>query len=106
MRATGRSPLLPARTCDRAIEAHMTDTFDANLARLGAEVPGLGTPGGNYVPWVVSGSHVFLAGQVPRRGDRFECLGKLGAGMPVDEAYRGARLCGLNLIVALRAACE
>jgi len=83
----------------------MSRNFEANLAKLGTEVPEASVPGANYVPYVISGNQVHLTGQIPKRGTRVEFVGKVGAGMSPEEAYKAARLCGLNLIVHLRAAC-
>ena len=83
----------------------MSPSFDANLARLGAEVPGPSVPGANYVPYVISGNQVHLTGQIPKRGSEVEFVGKVGSTLKPEEAYKAARLCGLNLIVHLRDAC-
>ena len=43
----------------------MTGKIEARLAELGIEIPDAPAPAANYVPFVVSGSLVFVAGQVP-----------------------------------------
>ena len=83
----------------------MSVTFDEKLASLGAEVPNATVPGANYVPAIVVGNIVFLAGQVPRRDDQLMCVGRLGENLTVEEGYAAARLCALNLVVQLQAAC-
>jgi enamine deaminase RidA (YjgF/YER057c/UK114 family) len=83
----------------------MTPSFDENLAKLGAEVPETSTPGANYVPYVLMGNQLYLAGQIPRNGGRIDHVGKLGAAISVEEGYRAARSCALNLVVQIRAAC-
>jgi enamine deaminase RidA (YjgF/YER057c/UK114 family) len=83
----------------------MTPSFDENLAKLGAEVPETSTPGANYVPYVLMGNQLYLAGQIPRNGERIDHVGKLGAAISVEEGYRAARSCALNLVVQIRAAC-
>jgi enamine deaminase RidA (YjgF/YER057c/UK114 family) len=83
----------------------MTPSFDANLAKLGAEVPEASTPGANYVPYTMTGNLLHLAGQVPRHGGRIDHVGKLGAAISIEEGYRAARSCALNLVVQIRAAC-
>jgi enamine deaminase RidA (YjgF/YER057c/UK114 family) len=83
----------------------MTSPFDANLARLGAEVPTTSTPGANYIPFIRTGNLLYLAGQIPRHGDRIDHVGKLGAAISIEEGYRAARSCALNLVVQVRAAC-
>jgi enamine deaminase RidA (YjgF/YER057c/UK114 family) len=83
----------------------MTPSFDENLAKLGAEVPETSTPGANYGPYVLMGNQLYLAGQIPRNGGRIDHVGKLGAAISVEEGYRAARSCALNLVVQIRAAC-
>ena len=47
----------------------MTGAIDARLAELGIEIPEAPLPAANYVPWVVTGNLVFIAGQVPFQED-------------------------------------
>ncbi|MFK8251161.1 RidA family protein [Ancylobacter terrae] len=83
----------------------MSHDFDQRLAALGAEVPNPTVPGANYVPAVIVGNIVFLAGQVPRRDNDWICLGRHGENLTIEQGVAGARLCALNLIVQLREAC-
>ena len=82
----------------------MTGKIDARLAELGIEIPDAPAPAADYVPFVVSGSLVFVAGQVPVADGKIKFTGRLGEDMDVDEGYRAARLCGLNLIAQAKAA--
>ena len=61
-------------------------------------------PAANYVPWVKSGTHVFVSGQITMRDGKLEYLGKLGADFSVEEGQAAARLCGLNILAQVRAA--
>lgn len=83
----------------------MPGKIDAKLAELGLTLPAPRPPGGNYVPFVVSGKLVFLAGQVSALADGTKVVGKLGAGVTIEQGQQGARLCALNLFTALRNAC-
>ena len=82
----------------------MTGKIEARLAELGIVIPDAPAPAANYVPFVVSGSLVFVAGQVPIEDGEIKYTGRLGDGMDVDEGYQAARLCGLNLIAQAKAA--
>ncbi len=82
----------------------MTGTIDARLSELGIELPDAPAPAANYVPFVVSGTLVFIAGQVTVWNGELKYIGKVGADFDVDEGYQAARLCGLNLIVQAREA--
>lgn len=84
----------------------MTGKIEARLAELGIEIPDAPVPAANYVPFVVSGTLAFVAGQLPIEDGEIKFTGRLGDGMDVDEGYRAARLCGLNLIAQAKAAAE
>lgn len=82
----------------------MTGKIDARLKELGIELPAAPPVRGNYVPWVVSGNLVFIAGQVSRIGEE-GIFGKLGAGLAIPEGQKAARGCALNILAQLRVAC-
>ncbi len=82
----------------------MAGKIDARLAALGITLPDAPTPAANYVPYVVSGNLVFVAGQIPLR-DGAMIIGKLGADADIDTGREAARVCALNILAQLRAAC-
>lgn len=83
----------------------MTGRIETRLAELGIVLPPAAAPVANYVPFVVSGGLVFVSGQVGMADGKPRYLGRLGADLDVDTGYQAARLCGLNLLVQLKAAC-
>ncbi len=83
----------------------MAGVIDQRLAELGIELPRAVAPAANYVPFVVSGKHVFVAGQIPVDSGNIMYRGRLGDGMTVDDGYQAARLCALNIIAQVREAC-
>lgn len=82
----------------------MPTSIDARLAELGIDLPDAAAPAANYVPFVISGSLVFISGQVSRDSGGF-VTGKLGADTEVAEGRDAARLCALALVAQLREAC-
>jgi enamine deaminase RidA (YjgF/YER057c/UK114 family) len=84
----------------------MAGTIDARLNELGIELPQAAAPAANYVPYVVSGNHVFVAGQITLENGELKYQGKLGQEFTVDEGYQAARLCALNIIAQVKAACD
>ncbi len=82
----------------------MSNSHEARLAALGIELPNPASPAANYVPYTISGKTLFVAGQITIWNGELRHLGKLGAGMEVDEGVAAARLCGLNLIAQARQA--
>lgn len=82
----------------------MSGKFDARLTELGIELPNPAAPAANYVPFVQVGDLVYISGQISMDADGL-VKGKLGDGFLLDDAYAAARLCGINLISQVRAAC-
>ena len=83
----------------------MAGTIDSRLAELGIELPQASAPAANYVPYTISGNNVYISGQVPVSDGELKFIGKLGEDHDVDSGYQAARLCGLNIIAQLKAAC-
>ena len=75
-----------------------------NLKKLGLTLPPVPKPIGNYVPFRRDGNTIYLSGQGPRMADGTMHSGKVGKDVTVEEAYRRARLVGLGLLAATRAA--
>ena len=84
----------------------MSSAVDKRLAELGIVLPSPGAPGGNYVPFVVAGDLVFMAGQVARSEGRMAYAGKVGRDLGVEQGQAAARLCALNLLAQLKVACN
>ena len=84
----------------------MSGKIEARLKELGLDIPPPAAPAANYVPFVVSGRHVFLAGQITLWNGELKHVGKLGAGLGIKEGQEAARVCALNLIAQAKAACD
>ena len=86
----------------------MTDTPpnspEARLAALNLVLPQVAPPAANYVPYVVSGSHVFVAGQIPFLNGEKLHIGRLGAPLTVEQGQEAARACALNILAQVKAA--
>ena len=83
----------------------MAGTIDTRLAELGIELPEAAAPAANYVPYAVTGNQVFVSGQVTVWNGEFKFVGRLGADYDAEAGYQAARLCGLNIIAQVKAAC-
>lgn len=79
--------------------------IDDRLMELGLSVPTPGAPVANYVGFVKSGNLVFTAGQVTLADGKFLYQGKVGGEISIEDANKAARLCAINVIAQLRAAC-
>lgn len=83
----------------------MAGTIDARLRELGIELPDAPAPAANYVPYTIAGNIVHVAGQIPFIGGKLQHSGKIGVDYSVDEGSGIARICGLNILAQVRAAC-
>jgi enamine deaminase RidA (YjgF/YER057c/UK114 family) len=54
---------------------------------------------------VVSGNLVFVSGQITVWNGEFRYQGKIGQDLGVEDGQAAARLCALNIIAQLKAAC-
>ena len=79
-------------------------TPEAKLTSMGLTLPVLPTPVANYVPFKVSGNTLYLSGQGPRRPDGSSFTGKVGKDVTPEQAYKHAKLVGLGLLAAAKAA--
>ncbi len=82
----------------------MSGKFETRLAEIGITLPGAVAPAANYVPFVQVGDLVYVSGQISMTDGQM-IKGKLGNGMSVEDAYAAARICGINLIAQVKAAC-
>jgi len=83
----------------------MAGQIDARLAELGIDVPEAATPVANYVGYVQTGNLVFVSGQVTLKDGSPQYLGKLGDSISLEDGQAAARLCAINIIAQVRAAC-
>jgi enamine deaminase RidA (YjgF/YER057c/UK114 family) len=79
-------------------------TPEEKLASLGLALPAVATPVANYVPFRWAGNLLYLSGQGPRKRDGSLHVGRLGRNVTVEEGYEHARLTGLSLLAAAKAA--
>jgi enamine deaminase RidA (YjgF/YER057c/UK114 family) len=72
------------------------------LAELGLELPPAPRPVASYVPAVVEGGFVFVAGQVPIQDGSLLLTGKVGDGVDLAAGAWAARRCALQALAVLR----
>ena len=83
----------------------MAGQIEAKLAELGITLPRPMLPIANYVPYVVTGNIVIVSGQLPAIDGKIAITGKVSWGVSLDQAKEAARLCFINVLVHLKAAC-
>jgi enamine deaminase RidA (YjgF/YER057c/UK114 family) len=79
-------------------------TPEEKLASLGLTLPQVPKPMANYVPYRWAGNLLYLSGQGPKNPDGSLCIGRLGRDTSIEEGYAHARLTGLGLLAAAKAA--
>lgn len=82
----------------------MAGEIEAKLKSLNLSLPEAPPPAANYVPYVVTGKLVFVAGQVSRSPNG-SITGKLGRDLDVARGQEAARVCALNILAQVKAAC-
>ncbi len=83
----------------------MSGKIEARLKELGIELPQPAAPWANYVPFTICGNIVFISGQICEWNGERRFAGKLGAAISIADGQAAARLCALNILAHLRAAC-
>src|SRR5688572_12629042 len=75
------------------------------LNTLNIHIPQSVMPAANYIPYTVTGNLVFISGQLPMKDGKPQDIGKVGKDFTIEQAQRTARLCGINILSHLSAAC-
>ena len=83
----------------------MTGQIDSRLKDLGIQLPTPPAPVASYVPFVTSGKLVFTSGQVTVAPDGLKYVGIVGKDLSLEDGKAAARLCAINIIAQLKAAC-
>lgn len=84
----------------------MTGKIDARLAELGITIPEPPVPVASYQPYVVTGNLVVVAGQVTLEDGKVKYAGRLGDSMSTEDGEAATRLCALNVLSQVKAACS
>jgi enamine deaminase RidA (YjgF/YER057c/UK114 family) len=82
----------------------MAGEIEARLKELGLELPEAAAPVANYVPYVIDGKQLWVAGQVPFWNGAIKYTGVVGQDVSIDEAVDAARVCALNILAQTKAA--
>ncbi len=79
-------------------------TIADRLKELGYELPAAAAPAANYVPYVISGNQVFVAGQIPYLNGQAMHQGRVGENFSIEQGVEAARACALNILAQVNAA--
>jgi enamine deaminase RidA (YjgF/YER057c/UK114 family) len=84
----------------------MTGRILSRLNELGITLPTPPAPVASYVPTMTSGNLIFVSGQVTASPEGLRYVGVVGRDLTVEDGKAAARLCALNVIAQLAAACD
>lgn len=80
-------------------------SIEQRLSDLGITLPEAAAPAANYVPYVVSGSTVYISGQLPMADGKISSIGPVTVDVTEEQASEAAKVCGINIIAQLKTAC-
>ncbi len=78
---------------------------EERLKAIGVELPQPVAPVANYVPFVRSGNLVHISGQISLDASG-GIKGTVGVDVDLETAQKAARICGVNLLAQMKAACD
>jgi len=83
----------------------MAGQVDKKLADLGIVLPTPASPVANYVPFVRTGSLLFVSGQICFDGQgKLVAKGKVGGNLTIEDGQKAARACAIMLLAQVKAA--
>jgi len=85
----------------------MSSVVEDKIKSMGLALPGAPlAPKGNYMSYNITGKYVYLAGHLPQPAEGELMKGRLGENMTVEQGAHAARLCGLQMVASMKAACD
>lgn len=82
----------------------MSGNIEARLKELGVTLGDATAPAANYVPFVQVGDTLFVSGQISMENGEM-ITGKIGADLSVEQGAAAAKVCAINLLAQVKAAC-
>jgi enamine deaminase RidA (YjgF/YER057c/UK114 family) len=83
----------------------MAGRIGTRLAEMGIVIPEPPVPVASYLPYVVTGNLVVVAGQVTLEDGKIKYVGRLGDDFSLEDGEAATRLCALNVLSQVKAAC-
>ncbi len=80
-------------------------SVEQRLLALDIVLPVAPKAAGNYAPYVVSRGQVYISGQTCQVDGLITHKGQVGRDLTIEQGKAGARVCAINLLSQLKAAC-
>lgn len=74
------------------------------LEKAGYELPQVAAPAANYVPYTISGSTLYIAGQIPFLNGEPMHQGRVGDDFTLEQGQAAAQACALNILAQVNEA--
>jgi enamine deaminase RidA (YjgF/YER057c/UK114 family) len=78
------------------------ERFKKEAADLGYNFDGEIKIGGNYVPLVRDGNHIYVSGQIPRVDNTVIVVGPAGTEVSLEQAQLAAKICAMRALALLQ----
>lgn len=82
-----------------------TQEVERRLAASGISLPQPVPPAANYISYRRAGPLVHISGQIPVADGKPHYQGKLGQDLALEDGQAAARLCAVNILSQVKAAC-
>ena len=79
---------------------------ETRLKELDIKLPTAAAAAANYVPYVISGHTLYIAGQIPFLNGVQMHRGRLGENLTIEQGVEAARACGLNILAQVKTAVD
>lgn len=83
---------------------HNMQTPETRLTALGLELGEPAAPVANFVPTVLTGSLLFVSGQICFANGKVTHIGQVGVDCTLDDGRAAARICAVNILAHVRKA--
>ena len=80
--------------------------IEDKLKRYNIELPEPTNPVGSYVATMISGKNLYISGQISIDENGKLIRGKIGDKLSIDDGYKAAQRCALNIISQAKKACN
>lgn len=78
--------------------------IEQRLRELDLTLPSAPPAVGSYVGYKLAGPFVIISGQLPIKDGTPMMVGKLGGGISIEDGYKAAQQCALNVLAQLKLA--
>ncbi len=80
--------------------------IQTKLEEMGLSLPKVAAPAANYVPYVVSGTMIYVSGQIPFLNGEKMHLGRVGENLSTEDGAKAAQACALNILAQVHEAVD